>query len=211
LPTGAGAVTWSPIASGTSSAITSIEYQTSSRFWFTTATGEIYGRGGGGNFEKQQGPSGLALNDIEFLPAPSEVGIAVGNGGQVLRTINGGNSWEAVAIAANVLSKTAPNDCTATQALGDVYSVRFASPTVVYIIGQGSQLGRSVGTAATVGSAGTWNDANWENIAREPAGQRTSASLRPAPTTSATRFSPTRTSASSAPRSSARCSRPQTG
>ena len=161
LPTGAGAVTWSPIASGTSSTITAIEYQGPSRFWFTTATGEIYGRGGGGNFVKQQAASGLALNDIEFLPAPSEVGIAVGNGGQVFRTINGGNSWEAIAIAANVLSKTTPNDCTATQALGDVYSVRFASPTIVYIIGQGSQLARS--SNVSVGASGTWVDANWED------------------------------------------------
>jgi photosystem II stability/assembly factor-like uncharacterized protein len=164
LPTGAGAVTWSPIASGTSSAITAIEYQGPSRFWFTTAAGEIYGRGGGGNFVLQQAASGLVLNDIEFRPAPSEVGLAVGNGGQVLRTVNGGGTWAAVAIGANVSKKT-PNDCTATEALGDVFSVRFASPEVAYIIGQGSQLARSTGTAATVGSAGTWKDANWEDKA----------------------------------------------
>jgi hypothetical protein len=164
LPTGAGAVTWSPIASGTSSAITAIEYQGPSRFWFTTSNGEIYGRGGGGTFVLQQPGSSLALNDIEFRPAPSEVGLAVGNGGQVLRTVNGGTTWASVAVGANV-SKKAPNDCTATEPLGDVFSVRFASPEVAYIIGQGSQLARSVGTAATVGSAGTWQDANWENIA----------------------------------------------
>jgi photosystem II stability/assembly factor-like uncharacterized protein len=163
LPSAAGAVTWTPITSGTASNITAIEYQSPSRFWFTTSNGEIYGRGGGGNFGKQRSASGLALNDIEFRPAPSEVGLAVGDGGQVLRTTNGGTSWETVVIAATVLSKAEPNNCTASQAVGNVYSVRFASSTVAYIIGQGSQLGRSTGTASTVGS--TWVDANWEDKA----------------------------------------------
>jgi hypothetical protein len=162
LPTAAGAVTWTPITSGTASNITAIEYQSPTRFWFTTSNGEIYGRGGGGNFVKQRSASGLALNDIEFLPSPSEVGLAVGNSGQVLRTINGGASWTAIGGFAALLSKTTPNDCTATQALGNVYSVRFASPTIAYILGQGSQLGRS--SNASVGAEGTWVDANWNDV-----------------------------------------------
>ena len=160
LPTGAGAVTWSPIASGTASNITAIEYQSPTRFWFTTSTGEIYGRGGGGNFVKEKASTGIALNDIEFLPAPSEVGIAVGNGGQVFRTINGGLAWES--IAGIPVSKTTPNDCTEQKPLGDVFSVRFASPTIVYILGQGSQLARS--SNASVGANGTWVDANWNDV-----------------------------------------------
>ena len=162
LPSSAGAVSWTQTASGTSSTITAIEYQSPTRFWFTTASGEIYGHNGGGAFVSQRPPSGLALNDIEVRPAPSQVGLAVGNSGQVLRTVNGGAAWTPVAVG-SILSKTAPNDGTAAAPLGDVYSVRFASPTVAYIIGQGSQLGRSTGTAETVGSAGTWVDANWED------------------------------------------------
>jgi hypothetical protein len=158
LPAAAGAVSWTPIPSGTASNITAIEYQSPSRFWFTTSAGEIYGRGGG-NFVKQKAATGITLNDIEFLPSPSEVGLAVGNSGQVFRTINGGVSWTAIGGFATLLSKTVPNDCTAAQPLGDVYSVRFASPTIAYILGQGSQLARS--SNASVGAEGTWVDANW--------------------------------------------------
>ncbi len=157
LPASAGAVSWSQIPSGTSSAITAVEYQGPTRFWFTTSSGDIFGRNGGGEFVQQREGTGLALNDIEFRPAPSEVGLAVGNNGQVLRTVNGGTNWVPIAIGPTLLSKTTPNDCTATQAVGNVYSVRFASAEVVYIIGQGSQLGRS----ATAGT--TWADANWED------------------------------------------------
>jgi photosystem II stability/assembly factor-like uncharacterized protein len=163
LPAGAGATSWSSVPTGTTSTITAVEYQSPTRFWFTTANGEIFGKGAGGNFVKQRAASSIPLNDIEFLPAPSEVGLAVGDGGQVLRTINGGASWAAVSSipVSKKASESAFPNCTASAPLGDVNSVRFAGPNTVWLMAEGSQLARSTsGSPANVGATGTWVDAN---------------------------------------------------
>lgn len=163
VPDAAGATSWTPVPSGTSGTITAVEYQSPTRFWFTTASGEIFGKGAGGDFVKQRPASGVPLNDIEFLPPPSEVGLAVGAAGQVLRTVNGGSSWASV--SSIPVSKTAsesvfPN-CTASAPLGEVNSVRFAGPSTVWLMAEGSQLARSTsGTLTNVGATGTWVDAN---------------------------------------------------
>ncbi len=149
--------------SGTTSTITAVEYQSPTRFWFTTANGEIFGKGAGGNFVKQRAASSIPLNDIEFLPAPSEVGLAVGDAGQVLRTINGGTSWATVSsipVSKKASESTFP-DCAASAPLGDVNSVRFAGANTVWLMAEGSQLARSTsGSPANVGATGTWVDAN---------------------------------------------------
>ncbi len=159
LPASAGATTWTQIPSGTTSTITAVEYQSPTRFWFTTANGEIFTRNGGG-FTRQYGPSGITLNDVEFLPAPSQVGMAVGNAGQVLRTANGGLNWESVSSVPVSKTGTTFPDCTGSSPLGDAYAVRFAGETAAWIMAEGAQLARSSGTTSTVGSTGTWVDAN---------------------------------------------------
>jgi hypothetical protein len=163
LPASAGATTWTQIPSGASTAITAIEYQSPTRFWFTTANGEIFTRSPGGEFTRHFGPTGIPLNDIEFLPPPSEVGLAVGNAGQVLRTVNGGTTWTSVTGIPVSKSGTTFPDCTGTSPLGDVYSVRFASETSAWIMAEATQLARSNGTSSTVGATATWVDANWED------------------------------------------------
>lgn len=160
LPATADATTWTQTPSGTGSTITAVEYQSPSRFWFTTANGEIFTREGEGSFSRQHGPSGIPLNDIEFLPAPSQIGIAVGDAGQVLRSTNGGLNWESVSSIPVSKTGTVFPDCTASAPLGSVYSVRFASETTAWIMAQGAQLARSTGTTSTVGGTGTWVDAN---------------------------------------------------
>jgi photosystem II stability/assembly factor-like uncharacterized protein len=163
LPAGAGATTWSQVPSGTTSTITAIEYQSPSRFWFTTANGEIFGKEAGGNFSLQKAATGIPLNDIEFLPSPSEVGLAVGNAGQVFRTINGGLSWLAVTgipVSKSASESTFP-DCSSSAPLGDVNAVRFAGPLTVWIMAEGSQLAFSGGTVPVMaGEPGSWSDAN---------------------------------------------------
>ena len=63
------------------------EYQSDTRFWFTTASGQIWRRRADlSGFENVRPASGLALNDIEFQPG-GNVGLAVGVGGTVLRSI----------------------------------------------------------------------------------------------------------------------------
>ena len=156
---------WSPIASGTSSEITGIEYQSDARFWYVTANGEIFTRQAGGSFTRTFGPSSIRLTDIAFQKDGGQIGLAVGDAGQVLRTTNGGGSWASV----NTLGTPIPasqNDttfatCTASDPLGNVNSVRFAGNGRVYIMGQGAQFSTSQPPAAAdVGAISTWTDAN---------------------------------------------------
>src|SRR4051794_30782785 len=76
----AAAGIWTEIPSGTTQSITAIEYQSPTRFWFTTTAGAIYTRQPDGSFLMTRAPSGAALNDIEFQ-AGGPIGLAVGNGG----------------------------------------------------------------------------------------------------------------------------------
>ncbi|HKT83355.1 MAG TPA: hypothetical protein VJQ84_05910 [Solirubrobacterales bacterium] len=159
-PEEAGATSWTQVPSGTTSSITAIEYQGPTRFWLTTANGDIFTREASGIFTRRYGPSGIPLNDIEFLPAPSQVGMAVGDAGQVLRTTNSGLNWESVGSIPVSKTETTFPDCTASSPLGDVNAVRFASENTAWIMAEGAQLARSTGTPSTVGGTGTWVDAN---------------------------------------------------
>jgi hypothetical protein len=156
---------WSQIASGTTAEITGIEYQSDLRFWFVTANGEIFTRQPGGAFTRTFGPSGVGLTDITFQRDGGLIGIAVGRNGQVLRSTNGGANWVDVnpggtSIPVSKKSTTFP-DCRASEPLGDVNSVRFAAAGRVWIMAEGAQLATSQpATAANVGAAATWVDAN---------------------------------------------------
>ncbi|MEA2310546.1 MAG: Photosynthesis system assembly factor, partial [Solirubrobacteraceae bacterium] len=155
---------WTPVASGTTSEISNIEYQSATRMWFTTKAGEIFTRQVDGTFLRTFGPSAIPLNDIEFLPGGA-IGFAVGNNGQVLRSVNSGATWASVntggsPIPVSKKSTTFP-DCTASEPLGNVNSVRIASPTRVYLFAAKDQMARSEpANAANLGAAGQWHDAN---------------------------------------------------
>ena len=164
-PSASGASIWSPIASGTSAEITGIEYQSDARFWFVTANGEIFTRQPAGTFTRTFGPSSIRLTDVTFQKDGGQIGLAVGDAGQVLRSVNGGATWTNVNPIGTPIpaskNDTTFADCTATQPLGNVSSVRFATNSRVYIMGQGAQFSTSQpATAANVGATGTWTDAN---------------------------------------------------
>src|SRR3954451_22949754 len=91
----ASAAIWTEIPSGTTQNITAIEYQSASRFWFTTAAGAIFKRQPNGTFAQVRAAGSVPLNDIEFQSG-GQIGMAVGNGGLVLRSVNGGDTWTAV-------------------------------------------------------------------------------------------------------------------
>jgi hypothetical protein len=152
--------TWTDLPSGTTNPITAIEYQSNSRFWFTTSAGEIFTRQPDGTFARTFGPSGVRLDDIEFQDG-GQIGLAVGSGGQVLRSINGGANWSTVTgITASNPSSTFP-DCTGSYPLGDVNAVRFAGDGRAWLFAAGAQLVRSAPVSvANVGATGTWVDAN---------------------------------------------------
>lgn len=159
----ANAGIWSEIPSGTASEITAIEYQSDTRFWFTTSSGEIWKRRADlSGFDNVRPASGIRLNDIEFQ-AGGDIGFAVGNGGVVVRSTNGGTTWSAPIAGIPVSNEGdgSGNKCTATEPLGDVNFVRFAGNARVWIGAERRQIATSQpAVAANVGAPGQWKDAN---------------------------------------------------
>jgi hypothetical protein len=162
----ASAGIWTEVPSGTASTITAIEYQSDARFWFTTSSGEIWKRKADlSGFQLVRSASAIALNDIEFQ-AGGQIGLAVGDGGQVVRSTNGGDSWAAVTgIPVSNVGDGSSNQCTFNVALGNVNFVRFAGNGRVWIGADGRQLATSQpASAANVGATGFWIDANRKPI-----------------------------------------------
>jgi hypothetical protein len=160
----AAAGIWTEVPSATSGTITAIEYQSDTRFWFTTANGAIYKRNADlSGFHVVRAASAIPLNDIEFQ-AGGAIGLAVGDGGQVLRSINSGDTWTVVpaaGIPVSNLGDGSANQCTFNVPLGDVNFVHFAGSGRVWIGGAERRLATSQpGVANNVGLAGTWVDAN---------------------------------------------------
>jgi len=156
----ASAAIWTEVPTGTTQNITAIEYQSATRLWFTTAGGAIFKRQADGSFSQVRAPSGIPLNDIEFQTA-GQIGYAVGSGGQVLRSSDGGATWNpSGGIIASKLGTSFP-DCTGSAALGDVNAVRFAGDSRVWVFAAGSQIATSQAVnPALVGAPGTWTDGN---------------------------------------------------
>jgi hypothetical protein len=158
----ASAGIWSEIPSGTSAEITAIEYQSDTRFWFTTSTGEIWKRRADlSGFDNVRPANFVGLNDIEFQNG-GDIGLAVGKNGTVLRSTNGGANWFPVTgITVSNLGDGSGNKCTIATPLGEVNFVRFAGNNRVWIGAQDRQIATSQpATAADVGATGTWIDAN---------------------------------------------------
>jgi photosystem II stability/assembly factor-like uncharacterized protein len=150
------ATIWTPVASGTTDEISAIEYQADDRFWFTTTAGKIYQRVGGSFVERLNEPA-VIFTDIEFQ-AGGSIGLAVGKGGFIYRTIDGGASWTQVGPTG---IPSSDEQCDADAPLGDVNKVAFARAGVAYAFGARNQVIRSQpADASQVGAAGTWVDAN---------------------------------------------------
>lgn len=156
----ASANIWTEVATGTTQNITAVEYQSATRFWFTTQAGAIFKRQADGSFTQVRAPSGVRLNDIEFQDG-GQIGLAVGNGGQVLRSTNGGDTWAASTGATSGSLTSTFAECKTVTALGDINAVRFAGPNRVWLFAGGSQIATSQpGNPALVGASSTWADAN---------------------------------------------------
>ncbi len=153
----ASAGIWTEIPSGTAAEITAIEYRGGDQFWFTTGSGKIFKRIGGTFQERYTSPSGAVYRDIEFS-ADGAIGLAVGTNGDVARSVDGGMTWVPVAIPAAVGNPTAENDCNDPLTVGDLDSVRIDGQGRAWITGGGSQIWRSSGFGAVLGTL--WADAN---------------------------------------------------
>jgi photosystem II stability/assembly factor-like uncharacterized protein len=147
----ASAGIWTEIPSGTTQNITAIEYQSATRVWFTTAGGAIFTRQGDGSFKQTRPPGGVPLNDVEFQ-AGGQIGLAAGDGGLLLRSIDGGASWSKVGLPD-------ASDCKSKKPIGDINAVRFAGNQRAWLFGSGQAILRSQpGDPMLVGNE--WGDAN---------------------------------------------------
>jgi hypothetical protein len=141
----ASAGIWSEIPSGTTEDITAVEYQGADRFWFTTG-GKIYRRVGG-TFQNVETDATASFRDIEFLPAPSLIGLAVGANGKIYRSADAGANWASV-VPPTGGHRTDDTDCAVSQQLGDIDSVRFDGQGNPWLFAGGSQIFKSTNNGA---------------------------------------------------------------
>lgn len=143
---------WTPISSGTNGTITSIVYQSPTRFWYATSGGTIAYFNGTGFSEATGTHPGEDFVDMAFQPTsvpggPGTVGLvgfAVTANGGVLHSTDGGVEWVAIA------SPSTRTDCTVSStavAESELNAVQWASNTTVFLLGDNSTILRS--TAAT--------------------------------------------------------------
>jgi hypothetical protein len=137
---------WTPVTSGTSSTITSIVYQSPTRFWYATSSGTI-AFWNGSSFTPATGITpGENFVDLAFQ-AGGSVGYGVTSNGHIWRSTNAGVSWMPVA------APTTRSDCGSSSTTGaetELNAVQWANSTTVYLLGNSSTIIRS--TNADAGS-----------------------------------------------------------
>jgi hypothetical protein len=132
--TQAGAATWTQLSTGTTATITSIDYSTGTII-FTTSNGGIF-KQSGSTFAQVENDPGVVFNQVRMNGL---LGLAVGTGGVVFRTVNSGDTW----------TQDAPimaddSSCSSEVALGSVYSIGWASQSEVFISAANHQVDRSI-------------------------------------------------------------------
>lgn len=129
----ASAGIWTPVASGTSSDITAVDYVAPGSIVYGTAAGALM-KGGA---VKNNTNAGLSVNDIAFNPSGT-VGLAAFNGGKLMRTTNGGETWTAVSLATSTRTSATPcsGDPTAAGApTGSLTAISWGDDTTAYVVG----------------------------------------------------------------------------
>jgi hypothetical protein len=141
--TAQAATIWTPISSGTSDTISSIVYQSPTRFWYATTNGKI-AFWNGSSFTAGTGITpGENFVDLAFQPAGG-VGYGVTSNGHVWRSTNAGVSWSPI---------TPPNtrsDCTSATLApeSELNAVTFTSSSTAYLLGNHGTLLKSVNADA---------------------------------------------------------------
>ncbi|HEX5307531.1 MAG TPA: hypothetical protein VFW38_00445 [Solirubrobacteraceae bacterium] len=126
---------WTPLTSGTSGTISSIVYQSPTRFWYATTNGQIAFWNGSGFTQGIGIPTGEQFTGLAFQPAGS-VGYAVAGNGDVWQTTNAGVSWTKLATQRTATSCL---DATATN-VTELNAVAFASASTAYLLGDDNTL-----------------------------------------------------------------------
>src|SRR5690349_14119580 len=94
--TAQAATIWTPVNSGTTSTISSIVYQSPTRFWYATSSGTIAFFNGSVFVPGTGITPGENFTDLAFQPGGG-VGYAVTSNGHLWRSTNAGASWTQLA------------------------------------------------------------------------------------------------------------------
>lgn len=154
----ASAGIWTPVASGTTSDITAVDYVAAGTIVYGTAGGALLK----GGVVKDNTNAGLSVNDIAFNPAGT-VGLATLNGGKLLRTTNGGDSWTPVSLANT--TRTSANPCTGAATVvgtptGNLTAVSWGDNATAYVVGDDKGM-----VLKSTDNGATFND-----VSRQPNG-----------------------------------------
>lgn len=152
----AAAGIWSPIASGTTADITAVDYVAPGAIVYGTAGGQLMK----GGVVKDSTNLGLAVNDIAFNPSGT-VGLATLNGGKLMRTTNGGETWSPVSLATATRTSASPCTGAATVAgapTGNLTAVSWGDDGTAYVVGTDKGM-----VLKTVNGGSTWTDASRQN------------------------------------------------
>ncbi len=139
---------WTPVHSGTTDTISSIVYQSPTRFWYATTNGKIEYFNGSSFVAGAGLPAGENITDLAFQPTsvpggPGTSGLygyAVASNGDVWQTYNGGLSWTPVP------PPQAWSDCLADATFGtatELNAVVWASSSTAYLLGNNSTLAKT--------------------------------------------------------------------
>ena len=153
VPATASAGIWTPMASGTTGDITAVDYVAPGSIVYGTAAGQLMK----GGVVKDNSNLGLTVNDIAFNPSGS-VGLAALNGGKLMRTVNGGESWSPVSLANT--TRTSADPCTggATAAgtpTGNLTAISWGDNSTAYVVGDDKGMVLKSSTSGTF-----WADAS---------------------------------------------------
>ncbi len=139
---------WTPVTSGTSSTITSIVYQSPTRFWYATSSGTI-AFWNGSSFTAGTGIApGENFVDLAFQPTSVPggpgtaglVGYGVTSNGHVWESTNGGVSWT------GPITPTTRSDCTTTSTaptVSELNAVQWANSSTAFLMGNTSTVLRA--------------------------------------------------------------------
>jgi hypothetical protein len=130
---------WTPITSGTSSTITSIVYQSPTRFWYATSSGTIAFWNGSAFVGGTGITPGENFVDLAFQPGGS-VGYGVTSNGHLWESTDGGVSWT------GPTTLTTRSDCSttsATPAVSELNAVQWANSTTAFLMGDNSTVLRA--------------------------------------------------------------------
>ena len=134
---------WTPVSSGTTSTITSIVYQSPTRFWYATSNGTIAAFNGSSFVAGSGILAGENFVDLAFQPGGS-VGYAVTSNGHVWRSTNSGTSWTQLS------TPSTRSDCTSATlaAETELNAVQWANSTTAFLLGDNGTILRSVNADA---------------------------------------------------------------